>query len=957
MTSLRSCSETGFEEQSQRNYLQEEQRIKESTNLSPRDLGAQRPLFDSIPRDLPKVRFFTRHAGSLDWLEWAGGKRMLDTLFSDKATADLCDYVMGWWLAEKYACAHIDAVLDLVARHDNQINTGFGNAIALNLQHCALEDRNQIIRKWVAVLIGLEREGEYFGWFEHLMRRCVEFGEVETVMMLFEHITRPRLVPEVSPEYMVKYFGEFRRISLKVRPADESGMLGYNWQKFIKPEFPTYCKLLLPIITSHIQSCFSLRSASSGSLTPYSRWEVPHYLSGLEKFLYNCADDSMEWLCYNEPEAGRGLIEFWLRAETPLLRKLAVKGLAQVPQRGGKAIEKLFEHNLLFDEFTEHEVADILAKTYRLASGRTRKKLHRELERQWTHRPARQDDGIGPIEEHVYRLVNAALKSDESDQGLLTLRQVVEERYPNLANWKQRIMSPPSAPIVEDVVPGVSAESLRKMSPADAIEAIEDKQGIPRGWRKEFNLRELSQAVRGDFEWSERLIAYLHNSDNWDRDLWDAVFGGWVAQAWDEIQWGKIIGVLLMHPRLEEHLYGATSLLSDGMEGKNGQIAFADFDKAIELASRLWALSEDFSGEIQKSGELYIQAMTSNGGKLALFWLHALSRAWKTDDQQLRGKIPLFKADLEKMIKGDSDSSKYARVILASQFAFLWTREEEWAREHVLLWFDWSKNESRALEAWSGFIVNGRLLDGILPLLFSHYLETAGRLHRSFSEKEIEVFIVHVAIMALYRRTDELEEDWLMKFIAAFSEADRNWFAWKIRDALANNGEEKAVQQWNRWVKRYWEDRNSGKPAQLGAKESGIMISWAVCLKPVFEEVVEVACGGSHPEFEHTSLFRDLEQTGLPVEKAGSLLSLLTFILGGADEDFPKFHFGEIVEILGKIEHPGQFKHEVFRICNDLARLGYEESLSLAERMGVLNYSPRMPEGKIKDQSPRDDLT
>jgi len=909
--------------------------------------GPSSALLDSLQLvnqldDIGALAVFTEHARKSDWLKWAAKNGLLESLFSVGGEWGERAECLARWVVGAYMCEHTEEILEILAEHHDRIHPAFGNIIGMNLQHCKPPNRNHVIRKWVAVLIGLEREGEYFGWLGHLMRRCVEFGEVETVVMLFEHITRPRLVPETSAAYMVEHFGESKKISLKIRPTDESGMLAYTWQKFISAEFPTYCKLLLPIITSHIQTCFSLRSAGSGSATPYAEWEVPHYLTGLERLLYNCADDSIEWLCANEPEAGQGLIELWLRAETPLLRKLAVKGLAQLPRRGGKAIEKLFKHDLLFDGFAEHEAADVLAKTYRLASARTRKKLHRELERQWTHRPAGEDDEIGPVEEHVYRLINAALKSDESDQGLLTLRQVMEERYPNLANWRQRIMSPPSAPIVEDVVPGVSAESLRKMSPADAIEAIEDKQGIPRGWRKEFNLRELSQAVRGDFEYGERLIAYLRGSDNWNKELWDAIFSGWVAQPWDENQWEKILDVLLHHAKLDEHLYYATWLLSDGMEGKKGQIPLTALDKAMQLGSRLWALIQNHPEEVQKSEELFIQAMTSNSGKLALFWLHALSKVWNADDRQWMDRVPKIKSNLEEMIQGESVACKYARVMVASQFAFLWTREEKWARENVLQWFYWDKkdDESRALEAWSGFIVNGRLLDSILELLFPHYLETANRLHKLFSEKEIEVFIVHIAIMALYRKTEKLEENWLSKFIATFTEADRNWFAWKIRDGLANDGEEKAVGQWNRWIKRYWEDRNSGKPAPLSPKESATMITWAVCLKPVFEEVVEVACGGSHPEFEHTSLFRDLEQTGLPVEKAGSLLRLLTFILGGADEDFPKFHFREIVEILDKIEHPGQFKHEVFGICNDLARLGYEESLSLAERMGVLNYSP-----------------
>ena len=125
------------------------------------------------------------------------------------------------------------------------------------------------------------------------------------------------------------------------------------------------------------------------------------------------------------------------------------------------------------------------------------------------------------------------------------------------------------------------------------------------------------------------------------------------------------------------------------------------------------------------------------------------------------------------------------------------------------------------------------------------------------------------------------------------------------------------------------------------------MITWAEFLKPVFDQVVEVICQGTSPSFEHTSLFRDLEKAGMHEQHPGSLLKLYAFILEKADETFPKYHFKEIVETLDEIKDREQFKDDLFKICNNLARLGYEESLSLAERMGVLDYSP--PAEEIKE--------
>ena len=86
-----------------------------------------------------------------------------------------------------------------------------------------------------------------------------------------------------------------------------------------------------------------------------------------------------------------------------------------------------------------------------------------------------------------------------------------------------------------------------------------------------------------------------------------------------------------------------------------------------------------------------------------------------------------------------------------------------------------------------------------------------------------------------------LSKQWIHEFFT-HSDADaRHTFANEIGHRLHHMNETQQQEQWNHWLKPYWQNRLDGVPKPLESDEIKRMMDWLPRLKGVFPEAVELA--------------------------------------------------------------------------------------------------------------------
>lgn len=135
---------------------------------------------------------------------------------------------------------------------------------------------------------------------------------------------------------------------------------------------------------------------------------------------------------------------------------------------------------------------------------------------------------------------------------------------------------------------------------------------------------------------------------------------------------------------------------------------------------------------------------------------------------------------------------------------------------------------------------------------------------------------------------------------------------------------------WQRWLKRYWKDRNQGTPIPLSDGELKEMAEWSGELEPVFTEAVEVICKGCVPHFEHTSLFSRLEKesTNISTRYPRDLAKLLVHLT--KDIHMPRYFCGELENLTQKIIAAGVPATILRTLCDNLAAIGCAKAEELS---------------------------
>ncbi len=436
----------------------------------------------------------------------------------------------------------------------------------------------------------------------------------------------------------------------------------------------------------------------------------------------------------------------------------------------------------------------------------------------------------------------------------------------------------------------------------------------------------ITEAVQQDFDWSRNLTNALVNQEEFATDLWDALLWGWSYSELAEGQWAEILSTLERNNLAEHHTHAIAKLLEEG--ARQSKIPKALFNEADQVADRVWQHLNEYHPSMGL--DALNEAINHPGGKLTLFWLQTLAQTCQGTGCP-DSLPPPFRDRLERVITEDSEAARLGQVVLASQLGSLYNLEESWTRDWVLPLLDWETDPHRAQQAWEGWLAWGQWSDPLLEELLPFYRQAFSKRPKQ-SEEQRRRLAEHVTHISLFGLNDPMVDDWLPAFLKAASEADREHFTQTIWHRLAHVLDADAkTEQWNRWLKRYWKDRNQGVPIPLADGELGRMLEWSAELGSVFPEAVETIRKGPWPSTDQSMLFRYLEERELAKQQPEALANLLVWLT--SNSQIPNYHCPELEELTEALITRSASKESLRQLCENLARMTCSRAQELHQRI------------------------
>ena len=378
----------------------------------------------------------------------------------------------------------------------------------------------------------------------------------------------------------------------------------------------------------------------------------------------------------------------------------------------------------------------------------------------------------------------------------------------------------------------ISKETLVSYTIRDACEyLINYKEDYSIMGPDRFGLMQVvSEACQKDVKWGLSLIDELRMRDYWTDDLWDAIFRGLAKGINKKLEFIKVIKCI----DDEIIINCGLSIAAFIYEMVYKETVSKDITKnlrnnLVSLVKRMWpfrVVSEDNNTNIINVSLNYSTGLITRI-LMRLMFLQPTERS-----------IPAWlDSIIKKQIEGSENIEEYIGVICGYS-ANLFYRNPEWTRMHVLRYLDDDDSKIRKA-AWVGFLMKvsnfGIEFGNEMIPYFEKNIQTLPEFELDCRSR----FIHDYALLLVYI-TDDPTTNYLSELFKVADDIDRKQFAQSISKFLNEMKAEERSDLWNRWLKKYWRNRNNNIPVSITREEYHQMLFWLIGL-PEYEEGVDIA--------------------------------------------------------------------------------------------------------------------
>ena len=845
--------------------LDRRERIRHLVSNLPPGAGEDHDYLVDALNDEYTARFFAEFARAPEWFEWAQRRDTFLRLFRKVGDVKPTDEPLAAWFAEGFAIGQAGRALAWIAQ--NRLTLG---------RVCWLAVAQAIFRrlnpgegcpgldKWVLLLIRTWPGDTDL--LELILSRCNCPEDATAALLLFRHLLGPApelksnrrmrtMDPTIAPDMDLHDFGT----------TGDKHWTGEAWQRYFRPNLQQFAGSLASIAAAHLeeialmskaycQPCdpVSIRLPDLGAASLYGE------RSGLG-VMVEVAREALFWLIERAHNRADGLVECWWNAESIVLQRLAVLGVAK--SAGWPADDKLawlLERGLLYRAGFRQEVSAVLTAAFRDASPEMKDRLISTALTGPTN--------AGDYREDRIRTVLRALNTADP-----ACARVTEEllKVPQPPEYVQEAESAP--PSMGDLLARPPADQVKELLALGSKDTLRRDRG---------ELASVQRAVAEKPEWGLELAVALRERRSSETVLWRCIVAGWNQDGLTSGQWASALNLLVDFPEVTSiALDEITNLLERRTFGDSNPFKGPLFGLAVKAGLQVWKVME--SRDVIRTAEekdWLLVAINDAAGSLAQFFLRMLWQARKDAGDDWHGLTDDFRSYLEGVIRGCSWAAEMARVVVAASLQTLLALDATWTRHNVFELFAWSTDTRRAQQAWHGYLTWGKWNNDLLVQMLPRCKETFARIDGDLGDLA-DHFCELMSGIALYGAVDPMERLWLPDFsLTAGLKARYKWTS-AVGMFLKSLPKGSRPEVWTRWMKSYWEFRLGTVPA-LDSGEVVRMAEWSTELEDAFPEAVDLILKSPSAESgDMTRLYLGLQKSGLSRTYPRESARLLRFLV------------------------------------------------------------------------------
>ena len=921
-----------------RGLLDWHREITEIAENSPPLDEETKDLIEYAFADVTKARFFTKVATDPEWIDWLDEREYLNPLFL-YGTLSERDRAFSWWLVKQFAHNHTNKLFRLIGKHNTCLHPGFWRDLSWQIGRDKEALWNtDILSRWISLLLATAQKSIDPHILLQLGERCIQHEMLDSLLQIFDTMMDSYF--QLKRDFLLPYGDEnSENIQFNVELpliGTDYYVLNQLWEEGLKPKLPQVAERLLDRVIKRLEDRYIIlctwheshrkwdsESSRRSAIEPH---EQDDYTEAID-VLIDAARDCLEWLGSNQADAAARWCSRLMCLDAPLLRRLAVHGMSKREDlTADNKIDWLLTHIDLHDLSTHHEVFQAIRLAYPEATPEYRNAIIKAV---WVYR--------WPDEEHPAKGEYTARHHfdwfdwlHQSDPICVLAREALAEvsteypnfesrEHPDLLYWTSIAWGAPQSPWTpEQLLANPASNWLDHLLSFQATE-----------WdgpdHREL-IENVTEAAKQDFEWGFDLADALGRTEKWEAYLWSALIRAWSTMELDEDKHCKVLcwlGKAELYPKHNREIAEALYAL---VKNDGPAYVFNLLPQANKIAANLWCHLDQIN-PIEERVDWLTQAINHPSGSLTRFWLFGLS-LWQ--EQQAPRSTVLsdeYREALSGIVEDQSLSGKLGRTVLASQVAFLLAVDETWTRENLIPLFALDSEDFQA--AWDGFLTWERLNPTVADVMAALFLKAVERINSDlFSQRG--GFIKYYIYMFEYLAEDLLDR-WIPTFFQYASQEQpseteapmlfprnvqgtKDYFAAEVGSRLRKMTEAEQQEWWQRWLKRYWENRLQGKPDALDAGEIAHMLNWLPHLTLVFSEAVDLAVQMPRGPLQKCRVIATLDKSDLWRRHPGSVAELLIYLWKCNLPEYSWYLARDLIDNLLSLDISSKLKEELEEI-------------------------------------------
>jgi hypothetical protein len=756
-----------------------------------------------------------------------------------------------------------------------------------------------------------------------LGERCAKQELVESLLQIFDALSADKLTLHQGyhlPGDSEENTGLRARAELQL--IGEHYEFNELWEKYLHPKLTQIANPLFRQVVNRLEKLhFNLSSWQQAgrewdsisygrsAIEPHEQDKYP----GSVDVLIDAARDCLEWLMRNQTSNAIEWCDQFVDSEVPLLRRLAIYAYFSFSDlTADNKMDWLLGHIGLHDNMAHHEIFEGVGDAYPETTQGIRERIIAEIhsfswpdesEDQFERFTARQHfDWLSWLnsKDPQCLLVKQAL-----DDVLGRYPEFVENEHPDLTHWTGGGVVVPQSPwSVEELLSKPAGEWLPELLSFQG----DDWRGPDRNGLIQF----VQEAAKQQLTWGIALADALKENGNWESDLWRSLLCAWKDIDVDENDYRKILGWLEREELQRKHSRKIADILYEMVKSGGKEYAPIMLQQANEIAGQLLASID--RDESQEADDWLREAINQPAGILAEFWLESLSIWRKQQDPVPSSMNEGYRQALLGIINDHTSVGLLGKSVLASQFSFLLTVDEEWTKTNLLPLFSEDQIRDEFHAVWDGFLTLGQLNPSVATLLEDPLFQAVRSFEGSLFQRQQDSFVKYYTAMVIYYIADPLER-WIPELLNRGDEKIHRAFASNITIHLRDMDEARQQELWGRWLKTYWENRVLGVPAVLQPGEIKRMLEWLPHLSAVFPEVVNAAIRMPSCALQHCSIIHNIAHSTLPSVYPVEVAKLLLYM--EAQLEMPSYIWHgakEIITILLKNGLPADIEQRLIEL-------------------------------------------